>query len=174
LLRNWPPRRSSVPTQYGSSRVGTEMPVHRTQDRGRRLQGKRCESDGRKKETDSKRTGCSIRLGRRHEARCVADSRADQRDVAVLCQSHPAANTTYINGSNETTDNAGSRSGALESSSRYWAKKITNGVITRTIPAWTPPAIRPAWNSRSRPQILNWERHFWPFDRAERAAPARS
>ena len=53
-----------------------------------RLQGKRCASDGRKKETDGKRTSCSIRLGGRHEARCVPDLRARQRNVAVPCQSH--------------------------------------------------------------------------------------
>src|SRR5882757_3988172 len=41
-----------------------------------------------KKKTDGECTGCTIRLGRRHEARCVADSRARQRNVAVLCQSH--------------------------------------------------------------------------------------
>ena len=48
--------------QYGGSRVRAKMPVHRNQDGGRRLQGKRCASDGRKKETDGERTGCSIRL----------------------------------------------------------------------------------------------------------------
>lgn len=74
--------------QYGPGRVSAKMPVHNGQDVGRRLQGKRCAPDGREEETDAERAGRAIRLGRRHQARRVADSRARQRHVTVLCQRH--------------------------------------------------------------------------------------
>jgi len=46
--------------------------------------------------TDSDRTGCAMRLGRRHESRWVADSRGRDRWVAVLFQSHPCGDHHVI------------------------------------------------------------------------------